>query len=92
MVRASSSLRVSKESAMRSSRRPRSRGPVLLQVGKAFAAAATAASTSAALPRGTSPIGERLAGFSTLRTAPETLSTQAPSISIRAWRFSVAVS
>jgi len=29
-----------------------------------------------------------LAGFSTLRDAPERLSTQVPSISIRAWRFS----
>ena len=50
--------------------------------GNAAAAASTAKSTSSACARGTSPIGSRLAGFSTTRVFPERASRHAPPISI----------
>jgi hypothetical protein len=85
-----SSARDSSTSPMRGSIRPRSRGAICAQPGNATEAAVTARSTSAALPRGISAMTCRRAGFSTGKTSPEALSTQFPSISIRARRISDA--
>jgi hypothetical protein len=51
-----------------------------------FRAARTARSTSSDPPAGIEATGVRRPGFSTISVAPDVLSTQAPSISIRAWR------
>ena len=67
---------------MRSRTRPRSRGTVRDQAGKAAAAAATARSTSAARARGTVPIGSRRPGFSTTKVSPANASHHWPPISI----------
>src|SRR5260370_26210519 len=84
MVRASSSTRASSASAIRARSRPRSRGTVRDQAGKASAPAFTARATSSERPRGTSAIERRCAGSSTSSTSPEALSTQFPPINMRA--------
>ena len=83
-------MRASRASAIFSSRRPRWRGGVLLQAGKAFWAALTARPTSSLAPRGMVAIGVRRPGFSTVSVAPDALSTQAPSINMVAWRMRVS--
>src|SRR5215467_6565508 len=83
IVGASSSRRASSASAMRARRRPRSRGIVRDQAGKASAATLTARATSSAAPRGTSAIGRRCAGSSTSSISPEALSTHFPPINMR---------
>ena len=82
MVRAISSTRASIASAILSSSLPRSRGTTFFHAGNALAAAATAASTSAAAPRGTSATVVRLAGFSMAMRAPEALPTHWPPINM----------
>ena len=84
--RAISSTRPSSESAIRRSARPRSRGATFRQPSNAAAAIPTARSTSRAVPRGTSAIGSRRAGFSTVMTPPSMLSIHSPPTSIRWWR------
>ena len=87
IVRAISSVRPSSASAIRRRARPRSRGATLRHRGNAAVAACTARSTSRAVPRGTSAMGSRRAGFSTVMTSPSTLSTHSLPMSMR-WRRS----
>src|SRR3989475_2342871 len=82
-VRARSSTAASTSSAIRRSRRPRSRGATPRHAGKAAAAARTARSTSAAPERGTcATTVPRFAGVSTSKVRPSALSTHSPPTSI----------
>ena len=80
MVRAISSTRASIASAILSSSLPRSRGTTFFHAGKAFSAAVTAISTSAAAARGTSATAIRLPGFSMAMIWPEALPIHLPPI------------
>src|SRR5437899_8155617 len=82
-VRARSSTAAATSSAIRRSRRPRSRGATSRHAGKAAAAARTARSTSAGPERGTcATTVPRFAGVSTSKVRPSALSTHSPPTSI----------